>query len=355
MDTASRPRHVTRRTLRTVGDLVEAGLVPPDARASMERVAKHYAIAVPEHVAAQIDRRDASDPLARQYIPDERELVKALDEREDPIGDHRHSPVEGIVHRYRDRVLFKIVHTCPVYCRFCFRREMVGPGKEGNLTPIQIERARDYIRSHAEIREVIFTGGDPLILSPRRIRGLVAGIDDIAHVERMRWHTRVPVVEPHRIDAALVAALKPRRATPLLALHANHPREFTDEARQALQHLKRGGIELLSQSVLLKGINDDAGTLTSLMDAFRDNGVRPYYLHHPDLAPGTSHFRTSIRDGITLMQELRQQCPDTLPAYVLDLPGGYSKVNLESADAVETQPGQWRLRDDTGQWHDYHG
>ena len=345
-----------RKTLRSAADLAEAGLISSDTADGIRSVESRYAIAVPPLVADLINPDDANDPVARQYIPDERELVVARGERNDPIGDEPHSPVEGIVHRYRDRVLFKVVHTCPVYCRFCFRREMVGPGKNANLTPEAITRAIAYVADHPEIREVILTGGDPFILAPHRIARLTASIDEIPHVERIRWHTRVPVVEPDRVDSALVEALRPRRARPVVAVHANHPREFTAQAIDALQRLSGAGISLLSQSVLLKGVNDDASTLSDLVTAFLRHGVEPYYLHHADLARGTSHFRTSIREGINLMTALRDRMPGAhLPTYVLDLPGGFSKVNLESENAIETHPGRWRLLDEAGRWHDYEG
>ncbi len=347
---------MNRRTLRSAAEIADAGLLPAEDVEVIDRVARRYAVAIPAYIVEQIREPVAVDPVARQYLPDARELVIGPEEREDPIGDRRHSPVEGIVHRYPDRVLFKVVHTCPVYCRFCFRREMVGPGKEGNLTPAQLSAAIDYIRNTPRIREVIFTGGDPLMLADHRIDALVRAMDDIRHVERLRWHTRYPVVSPERINESLLEVLKARRAKTIVAVHANHPREFTPEAHRALRQLHDNGISLLSQSVLLKGVNDSARVLAELLDAFAAAGVQPYYLHHADLAPGTGHFRTTISEGRMLMQELRTREPRrALPTYVLDLPGGYSKVDLESADAAEVAPGKWRLRDDTGQWHDYTG
>jgi len=341
-------------TLRTPEALAAAGLVPSASVPALEAVASRYAIAVPPAVAALIDSQNPADPIARQYLPDVRELDAAPEDLADPIGDHRHMPIEGLVHRYPDRVLFKVVHVCPVYCRFCFRREMVGPGREPSLTPPAIKRALAYIESNTCIREVIFTGGDPLILSPLRIRRLTDAVDAIGHVRRIRWHTRVPVVEPDRIDAAFAAAMKPQRASLAVALHANHPREFTPAACNALSRLRRVGARLLSQSVLLRGVNDDLDTLSALLASFRDAGVEPYYLHHGDRAPGTVHFRTSIREGIALMEGLRRQHPDAvLPSYVLDLPGGYTKVDLMGDGAVEPTRGHWRLRDDHGHWHDY--
>lgn len=340
--------------LRSVDALVREGLANEAARDELEAVAARYAIAITQPVAALIARGDKSDPLARQYVPDPREMQATDGDLPDPIGDRRHTPVEGIVHRYPDRVLFKVVHVCPVYCRFCFRREMVGPGREGNLSPQAIANARDYIAANSGIREVIFTGGDPLVLAPHRVAELTQMVDAIGHVDRIRWHTRMPVVDPARIDTDMARALAPRRAQLVIALHANHAVEFTSAAGMAIRTLRDAGASMLSQSVLLSGVNDDSATLRALIDAFRAHGIAPYYLHHADLAPGTAHFRTSIRRGIDIMQAIRANAPDdTLPDYVLDIPGGYSKVSLLGDGAIETRPGHWRLRDDTGQWHDY--
>lgn len=345
---------MTQGTLRNVDGLVRAGLATEAARDELEAVTARYAVAITQPVAALIARGDRADPLARQYVPDPRELQAAEGDLADPIGDRRHTPVEGIVHRYPDRVLFKVVHVCPVYCRFCFRREMVGPGREPNMSPDAIAQARDYIAANSGIREVILTGGDPLVLAPHRVAGLTQMIDAIGHVERIRWHTRMPVVDPARIDADMARALVPRRAQLVIALHANHAVEFTSAAGMAIRRLHDAGASMLSQSVLLSGVNDDSATLGALIEKFRAHGIAPYYLHHADLAPGTAHFRTSIRRGIDIIQTLRARAPgDALPDYVLDIPGGYSKVSLLGDGAIEIRPGHWRLRDDTGRWHDY--
>ena len=305
-------------------------------------------------MVALIDTHDPGDPIARQFVPDLRELDQRPEENPDPIGDKRHSPVEGIVHRYRDRVLLKIVHVCPVYCRFCFRREMVGPDREPNLSPAALDNALAYIAAHDEIAEVILTGGDPFILTARRAADLTQRLAAIANVKVLRWHTRVPVVDPQRVTPDFVAALQaPGKAT-YVALHANHAREFTPAAREACARIVDAGIPMLSQSVLLKGVNDDADTLAALMQTFVENRIKPYYLHHADLAPGTSHFRTTIARGRELMRELRRRVSGlALPSYVLDIPGGHAKANLES-DAIDLSPaGRIRVRDDEGNWHDY--
>jgi lysine 2,3-aminomutase len=338
------------RSIRSVSDLVAAGL---SDGAGLDAVAAKYAIGITPAVAALIDRDDPHDPMARQFVPDARELVTTPEEREDPIGDLSHSPVTGIVHRYPDRVLLKAVHVCPVYCRFCFRREMVGPQGLGTLTPSELEAAMDYIASHEEIWEVILTGGDPLVLSARRLQEILQQIASMPHVKIVRFHTRVPVVEPERVDAEMLAALKASGKTTYLAVHANHPREFSESARSALALLADGGIALISQSVLLRGVNDDVETLAALMRGFVENRVKPYYLHHPDLAPGTSHFRVSIEEGQALVTALRGRISGLAqPIYVLDIPGGYGKAEI-GANAISGGDGCFTIRDWQGGEHRY--
>ena len=272
-------------------------------------------------------------------MPDIAELTTTPGERADPIGDDAHATVEGIVHRYPDRVLLKLVNVCAVYCRFCFRREMVGPGKQ-MLSPDKIDAALAYVRSRPEIWEVILTGGDPLVLSARRLSEIVRRIAAIEHVKIIRFHTRLPVVAPDKITSSLIRAMKAPGKTTYVALHANHPRELTPAARAACARIIDAGIPMVSQSVLLRGVNDDVETLSALMRAFVECRIKPYYLHHGDLAPGTSHFRTSIAEGQALMRALRGRVSGLAqPSYVLDIPGGYGKVpvgpNYVGDDAVE--------------------
>ena len=339
------------RSLKTVDDLVSAGLVS-DA-AGLDAVAVKYAIGITPAMAALIDSDDPSDPMARQFVPTLAELVTTPDERADPIGDLTHSPVEGVVHRYPDRVLLKAVHVCPVYCRFCFRREMVGPKGLGTLTGPELDAAIGYIAAHEEIWEIILTGGDPLVLSPRRLREIMARLASIEHVKIVRFHTRVPVVEPERVDDEMVAALKASGKTTYLAVHANHPREFTAEARAAMARLVDGGVALISQSVLLRGVNDDVETLAALMKGFVENRVKPYYLHHPDLAPGTSHFRVSIAEGQALVTALRGRISGLAqPTYILDIPGGHGKAEI-GASVISGGDGCFTVRDWQGGEHAY--
>ena len=312
-------------TLRSAAALMDAGLIAPGRLAELQAVAARYAVAVTPAMADLMETGD--DPIARQFTPHEAELDAAPGESADPIGDETHSPVEGIVHRYPDRVLLKITHTCAVYCRFCFRREMVGPDGLKSLNPAALDAAVAYIAGRPQIWEVIVTGGDPLVLSPRRIADVMMRLSAIDHVRVVRFHTRVPAVDPSAITDALVAALKCPGKAVYVALHANHPRELTGAARAACARIVDAGIPMVSQTVLLKGVNDDPETLAALMRAFVETRVKPYYLHHGDLAPGTAHLRTTLDEGQDLMRAIRGRLSGLAqPTYVLDIPGGHGKV-----------------------------
>ncbi len=339
--------------LRTADDLIAHGLASPAERDDIARVAGRYAIALTPAIAELIDRHDASDPIGQQFVPSIRELQSHPAELADPIGDGLKSPAPGIVHRYRDRVLLKIASVCPVYCRFCFRREMVGPQLGEALSGQELTAALDYVRTHPEIWEVILTGGDPFILSPRRVREVSEALGRIAHVKILRWHTRVPVVDPVRVTEALIEALKASRCTVYVGIHCNHPRELTADARAAIARLADAGVVLVSQTVLLKGVNNDAGTLEALFRALTEVRVKPYYLHHGDLAPGTTHFRVPIAEGQALMRTLRQRLSGlALPTYMLDLPGAHGKVPLETF-AAQTKDGAYVISDARGVAHPY--
>src|SRR5260221_7605027 len=349
-------------TLREPAELVAHGLAPAAALADLEQVAARYAVAVTPDIGALIDPSDPDDPIARQFIPSAEELLAEASESADPIGDHAYSPVAGIVHRYPDRVLLKLVHVCAVYCRFCFRREMVGPGKANALAPDAYQDAIGYIRAHPEIWEVILTGGDPLMLSPRRLAEIMTELSAIDHVKIIRIHTRVPVAAPARIDREMVAALRVEGATTWIAVHANHPRELATEARAACARLSDAGIPLVSQSVLLRGVNDDAGTLEALMRTFVECRIKPYYLHHGDLAPGTAHLRTTITQGQELMRGLRGRVSGLCqPDYVLDIPGGHGKAPIgpnylshaNSAGGELSSEKRYRVFDYCGEVHLY--
>lgn len=321
--------------------------------AALKQVAAQFAVSVTPHLQAQIDPTDPKDPIARQFLPDAAELVTHEHERGDPIGDDAHSPVPGIVHRYPDRVLLKLVNVCPVYCRFCFRREMVGPGSKG-LSAEQLDAAIDYIAQHPAIWEVILTGGDPLVVSPRRLKEVIAKLNAIPHLGVIRLHSRVPVVDPARINDAMIDALKSSEKAVWLLLHANHAREFVPEATAAIRKLVEAGVPMLGQSVLLRGINDSPAALTDLFRAMVSNRIKPHYLHHGDLARGTSHFRLSLEEGQNLMRRLRGHTSGLLqPTYILDIPGGHGKVPVGPGYAEPNDDGSWTITDPWGCSHHY--
>lgn len=335
---------IARRALTTVDDLVEAGLAHAGDTPELERVAESFRI----RLTPAMQQR--APGIARQFVPDRRELTTRPEELADPIGDHAHSPVAGLTHRYPDRAILHVTQTCDVYCRFCFRREAVGAA--GPLPPDQLDAALAYIAATPALREIILTGGDPLTLSPRRLDDILARLDAIRHLEVIRIHSRVPVVAPERIAA--LAPLLRRRAATFLVIHTNHPDELTEAAGMAIRSLADTGVALLSQSVLLRGVNDDAQTLARLFRALTALRVTPYYLHHCDLARGTSHFRTTIGEGLAIIAALRGHLSGVaIPTYVLDLPGGFGKVPLDSAAVTRTGPGEWQIRDWQGRLHAY--
>jgi lysine 2,3-aminomutase len=314
----------SKQTLRTPDQLRDARFIAPDRAAALEQVAARYAVALPQTLAALIDPTDAHDPIARQFIPDAAELDARPEELSDPIGDDAHAPLPGIVHRYPDRVLLKLNSVCAVYCRFCFRRETVG--KPDTLSTAALAAALDYIRDAPQIWEVILTGGDPLVLSARRLRAVMQALSTIDHVKVVRIHSRVPIADPTRITPELTRAMKAKGKAVYVAVHVNHARELTPAARAACARMADAGLPLLGQSVLLAGVNDTAQALGELMRALVECRIKPYYLHHGDLAPGTAHLRTGIATGQALMRHLRGRYSGLCqPTYVLDIPGGHGK------------------------------
>ncbi|HLH51769.1 MAG TPA: lysine-2,3-aminomutase-like protein [Roseiarcus sp.] len=347
-------RAAAPRVLKTAADLVAAGLVAEARAADLARVAERYAMAITPALAALIDPADSADPIARQFVPDARELVAHPAELADPIGDDLKSPVRGIVHRYPDRALLKLVSVCAVYCRFCFRRETVGPGGAA-LSGEELEAALAYLRARREIWEVVLTGGDPLVLSPRRLAAATRALADIPHVKVLRWHTRLPVADPAKVDSAMAKALAdaPGKAV-YVALHVNHPRELTDAARAACKRLIDAGAAMVSQTVLLKGVNDNVETLDALMRALVETRIKPYYLHHGDLAPGTAHLRTTIAEGQALMRQLRGRLSGLgQPTYVLDIPGAHGKAPIGPGYAQAAGEGRYEISDPAGVVHLY--
>ncbi len=332
------------RTLKTVDDLIAAGYVQPGQRAAIDSVSQRYAVAVSPAMRALIGQSD--DPIGLQFIPDAAELLTASHEKADPIGDDALSPIKGVVHRYPDRALLKPLLTCPVYCRFCFRRERVGPDG-GLLSEAELQAAYAWVAARPAIREVILTGGDPLMLSARRLTSIVGALSAIPHIDILRVHTRVPAADPARITDALADALQTPKSM-WVVLHANHPRELTREAITALRRIQVRGVPVLGQSVLLRGVNNDAATLEALFRAMLAARVKPYYLHQLDPAPGTARFHVPIDEGRRLLAQLRGRVTGLAwPTYVLDIPGGHGKVPI-GPDYLERDD---RVRDPRGDTH----
>ncbi|MRG96693.1 lysine-2,3-aminomutase-like protein [Polyangium spumosum] len=344
----------TRRTSRRVSELVDQGLVDRGEIEALERVAERFSVAITKDLVDLATPGDPNDPITKQFVPSKRELRILPEERVDPIGDDPHTPVKGITHRYPDRLLLKPVHVCPAYCRFCFRREKVGPGSEV-LSREELAAALGYIRAHEEVWEVILSGGDPMILPPRKLAEITAALAAIEHVRVLRLHTRVPVMEPGRVDEVMARALRAPDLTTYVVLHTNHVRELGPKAREAIGRLVDAGIPMLSQTVLLRGVNDDAETLKELFRELVVLRVKPYYLHHGDLAVGTGHFRTSITEGQSIVRELRQGLSGIAqPTYVLDIPGGYGKVPIGPGYlGPEGEDGRRTVEDPWGRRHGY--
>lgn len=337
------------QTIRSLKALVEYGLVPLNQLDELSEVAGRYAVSITEAMRERIEHPD--DSVGRQFIPSIDELVATTEENGDPIGDIPFTPVKGITHRYPDRLLLKPTHTCAVYCRFCFRREVVGPG-EGLLGAADLSMALDYIRDHPKIWEVILSGGDPLILSPARLSAIMRVLNEIDHVKVIRFHTRVPIVDPGKITSDLIAALSVDKPV-WIVIHCNHSQEIGEKARVALLRLNRAGFPLLSQSVLLKGVNDTPEALEELFRVLVQNRVKPYYLHHGDLAKGTGKFRTTIEQGQDLARYLRGRVSGICqPTYVLDIPQGHGKVPIGPA-YCERDNDTYLVTDPQGRRHAY--
>lgn len=326
---------------RDVDDLVQRGLVSTVDAPALRAVSDRYEMLVSAYYLGLIDPDDPDCPIRKQALPDLAELDTRGDERPDPIGDKAHAPTEILVRRYPDRALLFPTYRCPMFCRYCFRKVAL------NAEPIRLHHALpaalDWLRANPAVREVILSGGDPLMLSTRRLAELIGGLRAIPSVTRVRIHSRMPVTLPMRIDDALVETLGGPEAVFLIA-HFNHPRELTPEARAAIRRLRAAGVMVLNQAVLLAGVNDAVDTLAALFRGLVDWGVLPYYLHHPDMTPGTQHFRVSLDRGRAMVRALRGHLTGLAqPTYVIEIPGGGGKVPVDSSFCAQVEPGVWRL------------
>lgn len=341
-----------RAGVPTSADLPRLPLAPEELEA-IAPVAARLKTRAPRHYLRLVDWSDPEDPIRRQVVPDPRELRAAQGELHDPIGDARHSPVPRLTHRYPDRVLLYPTYHCALYCRFCFRKEAINSIDQG-YSERALGPAYAYVAAHEELREVILTGGDPMMLRDDHLAAVRRRLEAMPHLRLLRLHTRVPVALPQRVTPGLVDALRGRLMVAVVT-HFNHPREITEEAVVACRRLREGGFMLLNQSVLLRGVNDDPQVLRSLFqELVYSLGAKPYYLHHCDLTRGLSHLRTSIERGQALVEGLRGTISGLCqPTYVLDLPGGDGKVPIGRDHVCSRDGHRWILRGLDGREHAY--
>ncbi|HQT95195.1 MAG: lysine 2,3-aminomutase [Acidobacteria bacterium 37-71-11] len=310
-----------------------------------------FAVAITPHFAELIDPDDPNCPIRRQVVPREEELLVGPGDMTDPCGEDHDEVVPGLVHRYPDRVLLLALDTCAAYCRYCTRSRLVSQGELDPL-PRRLDAVIAYLEAHTEVRDVLLSGGDPLLMSEDRLDEVLGRIRAIPHIEFVRIGSRVPSFLPQRITPELVAVLRKHRVW--LSLHFCHAREVTPDVAHACDLLADGGIPLGSQTVLLKGVNDDVQTLKDLVHALLKVRVRPYYLYQCDPVVGTGHLRTSVAKGIELISGLRGHTTGyAVPTYVIDAPGGGGKVPIQAETIVSYENGQALLRNWAGRTYSY--
>ena len=323
-----------KNRITTTKQLEQLMELTPDERAGCEHANQKLALAITPYFFNLIDRRDPDCPIRKQVIPRAAEQVVSDGEMLDSLGEDEHSPVSGLVHRYPDRVLFLVTDRCAAYCRYCTRSRLVSNAQDYNFHP-EYEEGLRYIAAHPEIRDVLLSGGDPLLLSDAKLEHLLARLRAIPHVEFIRIGSRIPVFLPQRITPELCAILR-RHGPVWMSIHVNHPRECTADLQAACERLAFAGVPLGNQSVLLRGINDDVDVMKALVHRLLRMRVRPYYLYQMDLITGGAHFKASVRKGIEIIQALRGHTTGyAVPQFVIDAPGGGGKVPL-NPDYVES-------------------
>ena len=339
-----------KHTIKNIEQLKEAGFGGVENDNLLREVAERFSVSLTPGVL-EILKNESGSAVYSQYVPSIEELKIADDEISDPIGDDIHTPVKGITHRYPDRLLFKPIHTCAVYCRFCFRRDKVGRADQA-LNKVETEKALEYIKNNKEVWEVILSGGDPLLMSPAKLKYIIQSLSCIEHVKVIRLHTRIPLVAPEKISKPLLQSLETEKAL-FTVIHCNSHKELNKMNREAVRLILNEGIPVLSQSVLLRGVNDSADLLEKLFRSLVEIRVKPYYLHHADKAEGTSHFRTTISEGQKIFAPLRGKVSGLcIPAYVLDIPGGKGKVPI-SAGYLSKEDDGYKVKDWRGCRHIY--
>lgn len=323
-----------------------------DEIAGISSTGSKLTMAVPPYFASLMDPDDPNCPIRRQCIPTSKELTISPEEMRDPCGEEKYSPVHGLVHRYPDRVLFLVSEMCPMYCRHCTRSRFVGEGRR-TVNSATYDEAIHYIRTHPEVRDVLISGGDPLMLSDHLLEYIIQSVRSIPHVELIRIGTRVPVTLPQRVTPDLVRMLK--KNGPLwMSVHFNHSKEISPRVVKACSDLADAGIPLGSQTVLLKGVNDNPETMKRLMHDLVKIRVRPYYIYQCDPIVGSRHFRTPIATGLKIMEALRGHTSGyAVPTFVIDAPGGGGKIPVEPNYIVSHQDGKYVLRNYAGEEFEY--
>jgi len=341
-----------RHRITTLEQLKEIIELTPEETEGIKHSKGRLALAVTPYFASLMDPVNQNCPIRRQAIPRVEEIHLSKSEMVDPLGEDNHSPVPGLVHRYPDRVLLLVTDQCAVYCRYCTRRRLVG-SNERSITQGNFEEVLKYLKSHRKVRDVLVSGGDPLLLENERLEEILSRLRALPHIEVLRIGTRVPVTLPQRITNGLVRML--RKYHPLMiSIHFTHPKEITDQVKKACNDLADGGIPLGSQTVLLKGINDKPYVMKKLVQELLKIRVRPYYIYQCDLAMGTQHFRTSVATGIQIMEKLRGHTTGyAVPTYVVDTPGGGGKIPLQPDYVVSRERGKILLRNYEGRVFEY--
>jgi lysine 2,3-aminomutase len=345
-------RWQSRNRIKHLGQLELLLDLTDDERVALTRSGAMLPLGITPYYVSLLDPTDAANPLRRTVVPVRDEFLRSRDEADDPLGEEGHSPVPGLVHRYPDRVLFLALDFCTTYCRYCTRSRVVG---HGELAPSdeRLDAMFDYIRATPAIRDVLISGGDPLALADDKLDYILTRLREIPHVEFIRIGTKMPAVLPQRITPSLVRVL--RKHHPIwMSVHFLHPDECTNEALVACARLADAGIPIGSQTVLLKGVNDDVATMTELMQRLLLMRVRPYYLYQCDPISGSSHFRTSIQTGLDIIAGLRGHTTGyAVPTYVVDAPGGGGKIPLQPQYVVGRDTESLWLRNYEGRTYRY--
>lgn len=342
-----------RNRIRTKDALASIISLSAEEERGIAGAGSKLTMSIPPYFASLIDPENPKCPIRLQSVPLGHELETAPEEMADPCGEDKNSPVHGLVHRYPDRVLFLVNEMCAMYCRYCTRSRMVGDGNR-TLSTATYDAALDYIRSHKEIRDVLISGGDPLTLGDNLLEYLIKSVKAIKHVEFLRIGTRIPVTLPQRVTPELIAMFK--KYSPIwMSIHFNHPKEVTERVKHACNMIADAGIPMGSQTVLLKGVNDDPVVMKKLMHELLKIRVRPYYIYQCDPILGSKHFRTPVEVGLNIMEQLRGHTTGyAVPTYVIDGPGGGGKIPIAPTYIVSKNDGKYEIRNYAGKQYTYY-